>query len=572
MVLAFTAVTFAANNVRLTTTVPNIPKSTCYQAGTDTMEFDGGSKLRDGDVIQFTLNNKTTVCKDINMFLSLGTGVLIADPSFAVSASNAADTLTFVNPLGANDIGFVVRATNSDTAGGQIITLTLRQRIIATGALVAVDTTQIVTFNAVGAPTDRLIIKLFDGKTTATQWFKPDTTGNYIYNSATAAPNAFTSADNALCIDTLTQDFPDEYVQNTPDSIVFNPFDKLSFSGDYRIAHILPAQSYTLLTCKGAVAGQILLGASAQTGGSCTNFDFESASTGYCTTGTNLHKPSRFVLQASQPFELTTYTIKMEILVNGNAGEHGVYWSSTAPTFGHFASTSSTDGACASDANTGTFTGVISYLRGDGSTSATPVGPISGNCAGVAAGAKAVTINTTANSLFVLGDSFLYVNFPPFNYNQAEVSSGDVVSVRVTLSKSTCGVVQTITIPIGTFGCIIAPPVVSNSLLFPYFSSLSAGTGVGDFWNGIAVINTSSTAGTANFTAQERDGSVGTFSVAIPAKGMYVNLLELIPWVGTGLGNSQCYITVTTDFAADGFGMIAKETTGESMGYLPRLQ
>ena len=89
--------------------------------------------------------------------------------------------------------------------------------------------------------------------------------------------------------------------------------------------------------------------------------------------------------------------------------------------------------------------------------------------------------------------------------------------------------------------------------------------------HGIAIINTSLLPGTATLTAHEKDGSTGTFSVAVPAQGMYVNLLESITWVGTGLGGTQCYITVSSDFAGmDGFGMIANENTGESMGYLPR--
>ena len=129
MVLAFATMTFAANQVVLKTTVPNIPKSTCYQAGTDSMEFDGGSKVREGDTIQFTLNNKVTVCKSLNFFLSLGTGALVADPSLAVSASAGTDTLTFVNALGANDIGFVVKATDSDTPAGQIIMARMSQEL-----------------------------------------------------------------------------------------------------------------------------------------------------------------------------------------------------------------------------------------------------------------------------------------------------------------------------------------------------------------------------------------------------------------------------------------------------------
>ena len=50
---------------------------------------------------------------------------------------------------------------------------------------------------------------------------------------------------------------------------------------------------------------------------------------------------------------------------------------------------------------------------------------------------------------------------------------------------------------------------------------------------------------------------------------MFVDLLENISWSGTGLGDTQCYISVTTDFVCDGFAMMANDAH-EAMGYLPR--
>lgn len=552
MVLAFAGLSFAANQVTLKTTVPNIPKSECYQAGNDTMEFDDLTQIREGDVIQFTLNNKVTVCKSLNMWLRIsndGPGAAqtldtTADAPVSTTGGTVSDPLTGM-------WGFLIQATNADTVAGQIITATLQRRL-ADGSLVASAGT-IMTFNGTLA-TDKLIVKLFDGKIAGTEsaFLKPLAATPTLYDTA------IVTSDNALCIDTLTQNFPDEYVQNTPDSLPVNVAQRLTFSGDYRIAHILSELVYSLYTCKGYAPGFIRLGSSGQSSSSCTAFDFETAggNNGYCTGYTG----NKFILQASQPYELTQYTLRMEILVNGLTGEHGVYWSNTAPVFGHYAT--STD-ACAG-LGTAAFAGQ-SYLRGDGSTTAVPVAPVVANCSGVAAGAKAVRIDTTATNLFALNDSFLYVNFPEFNYNLSEVQSGDVVSVRVTVSKSTCGVVGTFTIPIGTFGCPVSAS--SGKLLFTYFTDLTAG----DFWNGIAIINNTSAGGTASLTAYQKDGAVGTATVSVPAKGMYVNLLESITWSGSGLGGQQCYITVTTDYGSpDGFGMIAKETTGESMGYLPR--
>lgn len=558
MVLAFSAVSFAANQIFLKTTVPNIPKSECYQAGSITMEMDAETAMREGDVIQFTLNNKTTVCKALNMFLRISTGTLLDDPSVAGAPVTA--TTGTVSAPGTGVWGFQITAPNADTVAGQIITMQLQRRTLA-GVLVVPDvdpTLRAIMAYTGGAPTDKMVIKLFDGKTGSlaaqSVFLKPSTVAaNY--------DTIIVPSDNALCIDTLTQNFPDEYVQATPDSIPILPANRLNFSGDYRIAHILSELTYTLVTCKGANCGTILIGSSDQTTATCSAFDFEGTS-GYCTgtAFTNLHKASRFVLQSSQPYEVTGYTVKMEILVNDQTGEHGVYWSNTPPQYGNFTTSAA---ACSSP-----ITGALStptYLRGDGTTAAVPVPPIAGSCTGVAAAAKAVTINTVTQNLFVLGDSYLFIDFPPLNYNLAEVQAGDIVTVRVTLSKSTCGIVNVSTICIGTFGCTAAPVTISNTLTFPYFTSLTAG----DFWNGIVVTNLSASAGSATFTAYEKDGSSGTATAAVGANSMFVDLLENMTWTGTGLGGQPLYIVVTTNFNADGFAMMANDSH-DSMGYLPR--
>jgi hypothetical protein len=553
MVLAFSAVSFAANQVFLKTTVPNIPKSECYQAGSITMELDSGTQMSVGDVIQFTLNNKTTVCKDLNMFLRITDTTLLDDVSIATAPVTS--TAGSVTDPGTGSWGFLIRATNADTVAGQIITMTLQRRDLnGLGAVIPGAATMV--FTAVN-PADKMVIKLFDGKTGAlaarSVFLKPSTT-------ATLYDTIIVPSDNALCIDTLTQNFPDEYVQATPDSIPLSPADRLNFSGDYRIAHILSELTYTLVTCKGANCGTILIGSSGQTSSSCSAFDFEST-LGYCTGSafTNLHTPSRFILQSSQPYEPTAYTVKMEILVNGLAGEHGVYWSSTVPQYGNF----TTAAAACSNGAAGAFT--PTYLRGDGTTVAVPVSAAITSCSGIAAGAKAVTITTASQNLFVLGDSYLWIDFPPLVYNLAEIQSGDAVTVRVTLSKSTCGIVNVSTICIGTFGCTSRPVTISNSLTFPYFTSLSAG----DFWNGIVVTNLGAAAGNATFTAYEKDGSSGTATAAVGANSMFVDLLENMTWTGTGLGGQPLYIVVTTDFNADGFAMMANDSH-DSMGYLPR--
>jgi hypothetical protein len=579
MVLAFSAVTFAANKVVMKTTTPNIPKSTCYQAGTDSLEFDTLTNIADGDIIQLTLSNTVPVCKPINLWLKIATGMVL-DPSTDATAPVSTTGGAISAPDGGNDWGFLIKAT----AGSQVITLTLRQRLTAAPNTLVTPTAMHMLFTG-SAPANVFTVKLFDGKWTSTNsgfYAQTAVTGAYdIPLTSTTGPTT-----NILCIDTLTHDYPFADVENTYDSIPINVADKLNFSGDFRVAHILSTLSYNLATCKGMVTGcgNIALGAiTSSQAATCVAFDYETVGTGssttvgngYCTnhTAASGYLP-KFILQSSVPFDptaLVPYTVTAEILVNGATGEHGVYWSNTTPKYQTSATTT-----CGTPVATGTFAGVA-YLRGDGVTVPVPAAPISGNCAGVAAGAKAVKFTTTAGVLFAAGDYFFELNLPPFNYNLAEINVGDAVSVRVTLSKGTCGTVTTgtSTLPdlcIGTFGCAAGPVGPGAFRLCPYVTSLAAGD---TYWDGIAIVNTGAAAGTVDLTAFKNNGTTSTFTTpSIAAGGMYVKLLSGIPWVGTAPVGVPAYITLQASStipagSLDAFVMMA-DGANNSMGYLCR--
>ena len=251
------------------------------------------------------------------------------------------------------------------------MTLTLRKRTIATGALVTVNTAQTFTFNAVAAATDKLIIKLFDNKTTAgtAQLFK--------FNAVTGFyTDAIIAGDNVLCIDTLTQNYTGENVENNPDSLPFNVAQKLSFSGDFRIAHILGTvgSQYTPCPVK-ALVGHIKIGVQGSPQGpadTCTSFDFETAGNesnaaiGYC----NDHKATnKMIIQSTSAFEVTNYTVKMQIIVErGGVAKAipGAYWSSVSLSAGGYDTLAN---ACSGDQNQFQTT---TYLQVDGVTAASP--------------------------------------------------------------------------------------------------------------------------------------------------------------------------------------------------------
>ena len=554
MVLAFSTMALAANQVFVKTTVPNIPKSTCYQAGTDTFELDDASTIAEGDAITITLNNNVTVCKAIDMFVTIATqpGVLDATGTLPVSTTGGS-----VNAAAAaSQWGFLVQAP----LGSQIITLTLRQVTTVGGALNALTPANRMTYAAT-APTDKLVIKLFDDKigVFATSGIQKRTAAG-VYNTALVA------GDNTLCIDTLTQNFLGEYVVNTPNSVPGLPGDILNFSGDYTIAHIMAAQTFNLVTCKGATCGHIVLGASGQAS-TCVAFDYETLGTGlngYCTDHTATTGVPKFIIQTSQAFDAVPYTVTAEILVNGVAGEHGVYWSNVAPLYDN-SPTSQCGAAVAAKA-----LGAASYLRGDGLTPAAPVGPIAASCAGVAAGAKAVKWTTAAAPLFTAGTDFFFeLNLPAFNYNLAEVNAGDVVTVRVTLAKATCGSV-TMDLCIGTFGCAAAAATTS-SILCPYVTSIA---GADAFWNGLALTNTATQPVTVAITAYKADGTTATATQAVPAQGTVATLVSDFAWTGTAPVGVPAYISATASGATtipatslQGFVMMA-DGANNSMGYL----
>ena len=553
MVLAFSAMAFAANQVFLKTTVPNIPKSTCWQAGTDTMEFDHLSNMAEGDVIEFTLNNNVTVCKAINMFVTLGDTAGVLDTTGDLPVSTTGGAITATGTVG-QQWGFLVTAP----VGQQIIRLTLRQRITVSGVLASLTPANVMTFTA-GPITEKLVVKLFDGKIGNAQ------SGIWKQASPAVAGVYFTqivSSDNALCIDTLTLDYQGEYVQNTPNSIPQNVAQKLNFSGDYTIAHIMPAAQLSLVTCKDAQCGHIVLGQTEQGGGTCTSFDYETFGTGgngYCTD----HKAftgylPMFIINSTQAFEVAPYTIKAEILVNGNRGEHGVYWSSTPPAYG-----TSDVTICGTSPGGSGFTGVT-YFRGDGTTTVTtPQAPGSNNCAAVSAAEKAVEFRTAAQSLFSAGQFFFNLNLPPFVYNLAEVNAGDLVTIHVTLEKATCGKWE-FDLCMGTFGCPTGPGATS-SILCPYVTSLAGG---GSFWNGIALTNTNESEATVTLTAYKADGTTASATETVPAQGVIAKLVSDLTWTGTTPAEVPAYISATSSTTGlNGFIMMA-DGANNSMGYL----
>jgi len=278
----------------------------------------------------------------------------------------------------------------------------------------------------------------------------------------------------------------------------------------------------------------------------------------------------------------STIGLRMTILVDDGTGENGAYWSEneSAPVpFGAFANTSTTAGvgACDPDALQPFTFGATSYYRHGSTTAITTPLTVDPVCevveedrATILAG-DGYQLDNTADNIIDGQLSHWWIDIPPIRIDPYVLHNGEKISVRIELLGSgigglcaECEVICSCVVDVAYACC---ETTYSDKLLFPYFTSL----GDDAYWNGIVIDNLSSADGTATLTAYEKDGSVGTFTTpVIPAHSMFVDLLENIAWSGDGLGNAPCYIIVTTDFDADGFAMMADETTHDSMGYLPR--
>lgn len=546
---------FAANTATINvTSEPIKAQATCDKAGGITITFDRNTVLRDNDQITMDLTLNVTLCRTIDL---------------VVSHNGGSD---LENDIDTEDIGW--DETNSDIGGPVVLTDESGAATSAGGGVYfyvhGVSGTARVTIDVIGESpdatytigtgnNDKLAITILDQATNTdygTDGVYVDSDDDGIYDEDAAA------ADNTICINVSSPAFTGSVVNGNFDSAG----DKFTFiPSNPQIAHITPASAIDFSSCKGQDPGRIDIGDRITQGSdTCDAFDNETSS-GYCS-----FRDNRLILAATSPFDLAQYQISLEILVNGAEGDNGVYWSSEEIGSDGY---NTSDEAC--DAPVSEMgLGAATYLLANGSA-ASPDAPHSDDC-DVDAIARAVTVTSPESDLgLVSPNDYLWIDMPAFNYDLDEINEGDVVSVRVTLFKTPCGTVFTGVFEVGTFGCI---STTTDTIYFPYFTEMS--DTADDYWDGIAITNLGGTTGSCDLTIYEQDGDVGAMTITgIAPRSMYVNLLSaMLPSMtlsssgGSGtLGDSRCWIYITGDFSMDGFAMISRPDTGESMGYIPRL-
>lgn len=557
-ILVWSSAAFAVDTATMNVTSEPIHyQSPSDKGGGLTFTFDAGTTLAAGDIITGDLSYGVVLAQSININVGMG-GSTTPWTGAGVPLTGSPFTRNGVAPTqGGNGIYFNV----TGNAGSQRVTITVMG--------VAGDSLTV----GPAAGVDQLVLTILD------QAVNADYTTPGIYYAPTGA--AATLAQNTLCINVSG------YTGTTVLMSMDSAGDKFTFvPSNPEIAHVVEALNIAFSPCKGQLPGYIPIGSKITQGSeTCVAFDNDHEelpvpgitgvdNNGFCVF---THVANDIILGSNIPFDIATYTVKLEILVNGATGNNGVYFSNEPLAVGAY----NTKPACGL-AHTD-MTGTYVYLNGL-MAAATPAAPNYWECdvASTPTDRRAVTLTTDAtapeaNLGIVAGtEDWLAFNLPAFNYDLDEITAGDVVSVRITISKIPCGTIFVGTWQIGTFGCQSAPQ--TSGLLFPYFTPI--GADADNYWDGMAITNPGLTATTTVvITVFEADGDQGTYSLPTPiaANSQYVNLLSSIPFVpsvgNTGtLGDDTCYIrvNVTGVSGIDGFGMMADRATGESMGYLPR--
>jgi hypothetical protein len=560
-VFAFAGLAFGANTANVTVTSEPIEQGTaCSKAGGFAIEFDSGTVLAHGDQITADLDLGVTLCTAIDLEISAGGSGGTWGSTLLDGAAPPATGAPVVDPTGA--------ATSHATDGGVYFRISgtegsARITIDVIGVDVDADLTNNAALTVGPGVDDKLIIYFLDQQTND-DFLTED--GIYVEGDVAGTCDvAAEVADNTICVDVSA------YGDNTVDANIDSKDDKYTFvPSDPQVAHIIAAKAYRLRACKDATTENITLGSTTDQGGDdCDAIDFE-AGDNYCDTFAG-----RLIIESqSAAFDQSNYEITLEILVNDQEGELGVYWTNQdVNADGH----DTLDEACDDVAAIAVGAAAdYTYYDEDGETVAagTIPAPNVDEC-DVEVDERAVVLVTDSSTLSLdASNDFLWIDMPALNYDLDQIVEGDVLSVRVTLTKAPCTQVYQGTIELGTFGC--AEEVLgANGLIYPYFTPMSDTEGV--YWDGIAIVNLGAVDGTATLYIYEQDGDQATMDVSVGANSMYVNLLSdmvsgmtLTQTVEGTLGNSRVYIIVCTDFTADGFAMIAKESTGESMGYLPR--
>jgi len=560
--------------VRVSTTSPGVPAGACWEQSAYTLEFGEHTVVTAGDVMEFYVD--APLCKDIDLYIMPDCG---GSQCFCCwNGTNMADLdAGLMGPFGwkgtppqgkaywadngteitgetgsgiyfhiygdANTHKFYVEVLDCDDNGTKMSAL-----------YVPDNSTMVLTFF------DQMTNDDFD--VDGVWVWEDDGDGNCTSDEIDAA----TSDENSICIQPdaglpegtsiRTHISVENYWGDEP--YRFKP-------SDPETAHVEGAVGFDFYSCKGkeecgpvAIAGP--------QAGSCT-FDFEGKE-GYCVKEQekdcdgewlDFKGGRKIIYTSADDFGNSPYTL--ELRIEGPA----VWADNHVDLYGYGAGAD----PCKGDGvSIGTFHADV--YQADGVTSG-----------GLADGDCELTEQENAKVLKISGINlsgykYLRIDLPRMAYDRDSVNPGDKVQVRFTLKRSPCGLVFDGINCVAEFvdSCCIAGEYCCY-LRFPYFTAITED----EWWDGIALINRSDSPITCKLYFYEADGDEGNLEVAIPARGMWVELLsdildEINASGNATLGDSRRWAEAYCEGkgTCDGFAMFGELTYGQAQGYLPRCR
>lgn len=553
LVLGMASAGFAAQVVTLKTTVPNIPQSNCDQAGQQTLEFDNGTVFTGGDIIQFTLNNNVTICKSFDFFLKIGNGTetngytVLATEDAPVTSSGGKVVVTSGN---ASDTDWWYGFRVVGTAGSQSYTLQFGYLNSTDQFNTYLSTTGDFQVTYVATQTDTLpamIVRLFD-ENASSDYFKEVDDSDSKYN------DDIETTDNALCIN--TSEFNEEYVYSTPDSAPVTTGYKLTFSGDYTIAHVTSSATYTITwLCKADCPEAAITSSTTQAGTSYTNGSLDVGtysssswtSSGFCTSSSSIgYKNALVITDTTGYFDADTYSIALTLKVNGSTDKDKAIWGATTTTVYSY----TTAPSC-----TSTLSDTVSNSASwsDSSTNSTTL-----------------TVNATISGTTVKA---LILDLPSITFNSTNLSADDQLTVYVSVSKVPCGSLADETLCIANF--VTSCTSSQCTMYIPYMTYSNNA----DYLSALAITNMSSSNGTLSFTLYDSNGGSATIS-DMAISGNEIKTLtvdDLISQVDSGstLDTTQnLSITIKSTVNADALCLIfgiGRAQSGQLYGYQARV-
>lgn len=596
-IIGFTGSAYAAFEMTASTDVKIMTSATCNQAGSYTMSAADGLKIREGDVITFSLTNNVFVCDALDYFLLLcddGTVRVTNDTSYAVytndatstedsgdefTITDAADgsTLTYTTLLGdGSDWAFGLHISSAVNTG--TITATAQRCNITTGALGTSTLNQptletwMFEFDASGGTSadSKMYVSLFDEKNTALDTSSGNVEGLAGYlQKGTVSSNTteygllYTSQlaaeDNALCIDTVTgtPTFVDsEYVEATPSSNPTVDATKLNFTGTYRIAKVSGSSSMTIAAVGKGSCPEVSLYATKDQDGN-TIAALTSFEAGTYDTSSSCSDDSRWkglsanvcqetdkgrgiIITNDSTFATNSkYAVSMTLVKKASGsdsyGSTSHAWWYTGTTASYFTSSAN---AANTSCTSGTATAVVTA---SGSwtgltTSSFTVVPPDGSTSYT--GYHTWATGAAGNTWIDVGSTYtaynsIMVDMQPVFIDYNNLAVGDTIGVTVSVSKYPCGVLKSETICIGEVVSTECPTFGSACNMTYSYLINPANTA---YWSGLALSNLGSLAGTATMTFTDSAGGTATVSQAMAANAIEVMLFNE-SWA-TGLSSS----------------------------------